>query len=354
MAIDFNLIPGTIVRSATPDVRIEPAPVNLIITQTPLRISFLGGGTDFRDFYRREGGCVLATAINKYVFAIIKERFDDRVRVGYTKTELVDNVSHLEHELIREALRKAAVSNGLEIATMADVPSEGSGLGSSSAVTVGVLNAIYAYRNSVRDAETLAQESCEIEIDVLKRAMGIQDQYLSAYGGLRFLRFLPDDQVRVESVNLSNDAAERMSEYICLYYTNSTRKAESILVEQQANIEHHRQVLRRMGELAPIGKDLLEKNSFDDFGRLLDESWRLKKKLASKVSNKTIDAIYETACRAGALGGKVTGAGGGGFLLLWCPPEKQEKLAAALYPLRRLPIRLEPSGSKVIFNYSHH
>lgn len=325
----------------------------MIITQTPLRISFLGGGTDFRKFYREESGCVLGTAINKYIYTIIKERFDDQIRVGYTKTELVEDISHLEHELIREALQKAGLVKRLEISTMADVPSEGSGLGSSSAVTVGVLNAIYAYRNDVRDAETLAREACEIEIDILHKAMGFQDQYLAAYGGLRFLRFLSDDKVKVETVDVSEDRARQLSRYLCLFYTNTTRKAESILVEQENNIDQQRATLRRMGELAPIGKKLLEQGEFEDFGRLLDESWQLKKRLASKISNASIDAIYETACRAGALGGKITGAGGGGFLLLWCPPDRQDHLAAALQPLRRLQVRLEPSGSKVIFNYSH-
>lgn len=325
----------------------------MIVTQTPLRISFFGGGTDFRKFFRADEGCVLGTAINKHVYAIIKERFDDKVRVGYTKTELVDDIGQLEHELIREALRKACLFKRLEISTMADVPAEGSGLGSSSSVTVGVLNAIYTYLNRTREAESLARGATEIEIDILGKPMGLQDQYFAAYGGLRLLRFHPDDTVQVESVNLTGDWSRRVSDYISLYYTNTTRKAESILVEQEANIDNQRAALCRLAELAATGKDLLEQGKLEDFGRLLDEGWQLKRKLASKISNLEIDAVYQAARGAGALGGKITGAGGGGFLLMWCPPERQDDLAAALYPLQRLPVRLEPSGSKVIFNYNH-
>ncbi len=324
----------------------------MIITQTPLRVSFFGGGTDFRKFYSSEEGCVLSTALNKYIFVTIKERFDDQIRVGYTRTELASNVDELEHELVRESLRRTGLYRSVEIDTMGDIPSAGSGLGSSSAVTVGVLHAIYAHQGRLVDAETLARQASEIEVDVLHKPMGKQDQYIAAYGGLRFFRFLPDESVVVESLRLTDEQLRRFSRNLLLFYTRMTRKAESILAEQDANINERRATLRQLKEFACTGRTLLENGDEAEFGHLLHESWLHKKKLASKISNGTIDAIYDSARAAGAWGGKITGAGGGGFLLLWCPQERQDQVRQALEPLPELPVRLEPSGTKVIFNYA--
>jgi len=323
----------------------------MIIVQTPLRISFFGGGTDFRDFYTREEGCVLSSAIDKGIFVIVKRRFDTKIRVGYTRTELVERVDQIQHDLVREALRLTGVEQQIEISTMGDIPSAGSGLGSSSTVTVGLLNALYTFLGEPRDLETLARQACQIEIERLGRPIGKQDQYIAAYGGLRFIRFLADESVIVERINLSDGEQRRFNQQLMLFYTNKTRHSEEVLTEQKAHIADRLEVLRSLKELACHGRALLEKGDFDLFGRLLHQGWELKKQMASKISNGTIDELYATARKAGALGGKITGAGGGGFLLLYCPREKQDRVRDALRPLQELPFHLDPEGTRVIFHY---
>jgi D-glycero-alpha-D-manno-heptose-7-phosphate kinase len=322
----------------------------LIIVQTPLRISFFGGGTDFPAFFNSEGGCVLSTAIDKYIFVSIKQRFDDMLRIGYTRTELVDRVDRIEHELIRESLQKTGITHGVEIHTMGDIPA-GSGLGSSSTVTVGSLHAMYSYLNELVQQERLAKEACEIEIDVLGKPIGVQDQYIAAYGGLRFFEFKPSGRVVSESIKLDPVLKTRLNESLLLFFTGKTRKADNILVEQKSNINDRLPVLRHMKNLAYQARDELMTGNLDALGYLLHESWQLKKQLASQISNGEIDEWYECALQAGALGGKITGAGGGGFLLLYCPYGKREEVRNALHFLRELPFRLEPDGSKIIFNY---
>jgi D-glycero-alpha-D-manno-heptose-7-phosphate kinase len=323
----------------------------MIIVQTPLRISFFGGGTDFRGFYAREEGCVLSSAIDKCIFVVVKRRFDDRIRVGYTRTELVDRVDEVQHDLVREALRLAGVQRRIEINTMGDIPSAGSGLGSSSTVTVGLLNALHTFLGEPCDLETLARQACQVEIERLGKPIGKQDQYIAAYGGLRFIRFLPDETVAVERVDLPDGERRRLNQQLMLFYTHTTRRSETVLAEQKANIAARLEVLRALKELAYQGRALLQEGDFDAFGRLLHRGWELKKQMASKISNGDIDGIYTAARKAGALGGKITGAGGGGFLLLYCPREKQYHVRDALQPLAELPFHLEEDGTKVIFNY---
>jgi D-glycero-alpha-D-manno-heptose-7-phosphate kinase len=327
----------------------------MIITQTPIRVSLFGGGTDFRDYYAREEGCVLTTAIDKYIYVVAKERFDDLIRVGYTRTELVDCVDRVQHELVREALRTTGVLQRIEIDTMADIPSEGSGLGSSSAVTVGLLNALYAYQGETAPAEHLARTACRIEVETLGRPIGIQDQYIAAYGGLRFITFACDGSVTVESVQLDDSVRRRLDQSLLLFYTGMVRQAGDILHEQRNNIADRLAVLREMKRLAVEGRACLETGALDDLGRLLHQSWQLKKQMASRISNGQIDAMYAAARKAGALGGKITGAGGGGFLLLYCPYQRQDRVRAALTGVgRELPFRTERFGSKVIFNYRRY
>jgi D-glycero-alpha-D-manno-heptose-7-phosphate kinase len=323
----------------------------MIIVQTPLRVSLFGGGTDFRPFFLEEGGCVLSSAIDKYIFVIIKKRFDQKLRIGYTRTEMVDSVADIQHELIREALRVTGVERGVEITTMGDIPSAGSGLGSSSTVTVGALHAMYAYRGEMVTAECLARDACEIEVDRLRKPIGIQDQYIAAYGGFRFMSFAVNGEVSVQNIELNADQERCMNENLLLFYTGVTRSSSGILEEQHNNINGRLEVLRQMKHMALVARDELLAGNLDAIGELLHESWALKKKLASRISNSTIDEIYQAAREAGAVGGKISGAGGGGFLLLYCPREKQERLRSALCQLRELPFRLEPDGTKVIFNY---
>lgn len=322
----------------------------MIITQTPLRISLAGGGTDFADFYHLEEGCVLSTAIDKYVYVIVKERFDDKIYVNYSRKEIVDHLDELKHELVREAMRKTGVFEGVEITTLADIPSEGSGLGSSSSLTVGLLNALYTYQGNPRPAEQLAEEACEIEIEILGKPIGRQDQYIAAYGNLRTFTFQGDGRVKVETLELTDSLRRRLSNNLLLFYTDRTRRSEDILAEQKANIGDKRAVLRAMKNQALEAREYLRQERLDELGRLLDRAWEMKKSLASRISDAELDRIYATARQAGALGGKICGAGGGGFLLLYCPAERQEEVRRALAAYREMPFALERDGSKVIFN----
>lgn len=322
----------------------------MIIVQTPLRISFFGGGTDFPGYFLNEGGCVLSSAINKYIFVVIKKRFDDRLRVSYTRTELADTINDLNHELVREALRKTGISKGVEIITMGDIPA-GSGLGSSSTVTVGALHAMYAYQNILVSADRLAEEACDIEVNILHKPIGFQDQYIAAFGGLRFIEFNQNGKVLSEVVELDPEIQKRLSDNLLLFFTGVTRKAESILSEQKDQINIHLPVLRALKDMARQAREALIRGNTDEIGCLLHESWKLKKQLASGITNGALDAYYQKALKAGAIGGKITGAGGGGFLLLYCPLEKRDGVRSALSDLRELPFRLEPDGTKVILNY---
>lgn len=323
----------------------------MIIVQTPLRISLFGGGTDFPSFYCAEGGAVLTSAIDKYIFITVKQRFDRMLRIGYTRTEMVDGVDEIQHELIREALRKTGIKQGVEVTTMGDIPSAGSGLGSSSTVTVGALHAMYTFLGEIVPAERLANEACEIEIDILDKPIGVQDQYIAAYGGLRFLEFNPDGQVKIGRVELQPAMKRRLNENLLLFYTGTTRRAAKILDEQKNNISARLAVLRELKGMAYTAREELRNGNLDAIGYLLHESWQLKKQLASQISNSSIDEMYQAAHRAGALGGKITGAGGGGFLLLYCHWDKHDAVRAALGNLQELPFNLEQDGSKVIFNY---
>ncbi len=301
----------------------------MIVTQTPLRVSFLGGGTDFPGYFQHEEGWVLSCAIDKYIFVTIKERYDDRIRLGYTKTELVDDIDELEHDLVRECLRKTGIRKRIEISTLGDIPSEGSGLGSSSTVTVGLLNAMYTYLGTPKEPETLAREACEIEINVLGKPIGIQDQYIAAYGGQRFIRFCRTGAVHVDHVAIDRDQSRKLNRNLMLFFTGVTRKADSVLKEQTQNIPDRLHILREMKRLALEAKASVEAGEFDELGRLLDEGWQLKRQMASGVSNHSIDDLYTRARNAGAYGGKITGAGGGGYLLLYCPVGKQEDVRCA-------------------------
>lgn len=323
----------------------------MIIVQTPLRISFFGGGTDFPSYFQSEGGCVLTTSIDKYIFVTVKSRFDEMLRVGYTKTEMVNHLDELQHELICEALRKTGIRKGVEITTMGDIPSEGSGLGSSSTVTVGVLHAMYSYLGDLVSAEQLASEACDIEINILGKPVGIQDQYIAAYGGLRFMEFTQNNEVIINKIKIDEATTRRLNENTMLFFTGITRQSHTILKEQKDSIRQRSSVLDEMKQIAYTARDQLQVGNIDSIGELLHESWLLKKQLARKVSNGEIDEMYAVAKRAGALGGKVAGAGGGGFLILYCPHEKQEAVRKALCYLKELPFKLEKDGSKVIFNY---
>lgn len=323
----------------------------MLIVQTPLRVSLFGGGTDFRSYFLEEGGCVLTSAIDKYIFVTIKHRFDEMLRVGWTSTEMVHSLDEIRHELIREALRTAKIKRGIEITTMGDIPSEGSGLGSSSTVTVGALHAAHALQGELVTAEQLAQESCNIEIDILKKPIGIQDQYIAAYGGLRFMSFEPDGSVTQKPIKLKKRLQTALDNNLLLFFTGISRQASDILSEQKQNIKTRRAVLGEMKQLAVEATEALQAGKVDELGSLLHESWKMKRQLASKVSNSALDDMYQKARQAGATGGKITGAGGGGFLLLYCPMERHTAVRNALSELSELTFSTNAGGSQVIFNY---
>ncbi len=322
----------------------------MIISQTPLRISFVGGGTDLKSFYHQEDGMVLSTAIDKYVYVIVKERFDDKIYINYSVKEIVDNVSQIKHQLVREAMKKVGIEKGLEITTLADIPSEGSGLGSSSTVTVGLLNALYNYAGKQVTLEQIAREACEIEIDLCSKPIGKQDQYIAAYGGLNKISFHPDESVSVDKVPLNNKDLIMLGSRLLLFFTNKTRKADAILEKQKKTTGDNREVLRQMKNFVPKLERSLDRSKFNILGKLLHENWELKKSLVGSISNPEIDEMYNKAMGAGAVGGKICGAGGGGFLLMYVPKAKQDKVREALSDYRELHFMLDSFGSRIIFN----
>ena len=324
----------------------------MIISRTPLRISFAGGGSDLPAFYRHEPGAVVSTAINKYIYITVNKKFDNKIRASYSITEIVDSVDELKHELIREALTLVGLNGGIEITSISDIPSRGTGLGSSSTYTVGLLNALYAYTGQHVGAERLAREACQIEIERCGKPIGKQDQYIAAYGGLQHIQFNPDESVFVDPVICNPETKKKLQKRLLLLYTGLTRSAEEILREQKANTESNEEkqwALRVMTRLAQELREALCRNDLDYFGEVLYQGWLEKKKLASKISNSRIDEWYERARQHGAIGGKITGAGGGGFLLLYAPPERHKEIVRALPELQPVPFRFEPQGSKIIY-----
>lgn len=324
----------------------------MIISRTPLRISFAGGGSDLAAFYRHEPGSVVSTAIDKYIYINVNRKFDKRIRASYSVTEIVEGVDNLKHELIRESLKMAKLDGGIEITSISDIPSSGTGLGSSSTYTVGVLNSLYAYKGQRASAERLAREACEIEIQHCGKPIGKQDQYIAAYGGLQFIQFCPDETVRVDPIICKPETKKRLEQSLLMFYTGITRSADDILLEQKTNTEHskdQRATLRAMTCLAHDLKEALSENDLDSFGRILHHGWMLKQQMASGISSGEINSWYETARAHGALGGKILGAGGGGFLLVYAPPERHPKIKSALSALRAFPFHLEAQGTKIIY-----
>lgn len=324
----------------------------MIISRTQLRISFVGGGSDLPAFYEQERGAVVSTAINKYIYITVNPKFDRKICASYSRTEIVDSLGELKHDLIREALRMTGIDGAIEITSISDIPSQGTVLGSSSAYTVGLLNALHAYRGHLAGAERLAREACEIEIKRCGKPIGKQDQYIAAYGGLKYIRFNPDGSVFVDPVICAPETRQRLQRQLLMLYTGLTRRADDILIEQSRNSisdGERRASLRRMVDLTDQMWCVLSHGELDGFGEVLHANWMEKHRLASGISNPKIDGWYETARAHGAIGGKILGAGGGGFLLLYAPLERHEEICRALPELRPIPFHFEPQGSKLIF-----
>jgi len=324
----------------------------MVISRTPLRISFLGGGSDLPAFYRKYPGAVVSTAINKYIYITVNKKFDNKIRASYSITEIVDKVDELKHELIRESLKMLRLDGGIEITSISDIPSRGTGLGSSSSYTVGLLNALYAFNGEYTSAERLAEEACKIEIKRCCKPIGKQDQYVAAFGGLNYIQFNPDESVFISPIICKKKTKENLKKSLLLLYTGITRSSSLILQNQSKNLKNDKrkfEITKRMVFLAKSLKAYLENNRLEEVGKLLHEGWLLKKQMAEEISSPQIEKWYEIARKNGALGGKILGAGGGGFLLLYAPPEKHKSIIRALPELRVTPFEFEQEGSKIIY-----
>jgi D-glycero-alpha-D-manno-heptose-7-phosphate kinase len=325
----------------------------LVVTRTPFRVSFAGGGTDLAAFYECGYGAVLSTAINKYIYVTVKrhgEVFDERIRVNYSKSEQVQRIEEIENNIARECLRFLNIEAPIYISTVGDLPAS-TGLGGSSSFAVGLLNALHAYGGQLVSAGQLAEEASYIEIDVLKQPIGKQDQYAAAFGGLNLFCFKPGGGVTMEPQRIPNGVLSTLFEHILMFWTGHQRDTNSVLSEQKANTAQKMESLLKMREHAYELQVLMGNGRFDPvaFGRILDESWQLKRQLASTITTDQIDTWYGLAREAGAAGGKLCGAGGGGFLLFVVPLERHEAVRQALSPLREVPMGPEVYGSQILF-----
>lgn len=328
----------------------------MVISRTPFRLSFLGGLTDLPSFFAEEDGATLTCTIKKYMYITVNERFDETYRVAYSKTEICNSPAEIEHKIVRTILntygpaaREQAGGRGLEVMSMADIPA-GTGLGSSSAFTVGLLQAMRAHLGSVPSPAALAAEAARIEIEECREPIGKQDQFAAAFGGLRFFRYLPTGEVVGESLGGSEEKKRELEASIMLFYTGITRSASAVIKEHKADPGWKRETLREMKKLAERGRRVIEENrEMSEFGELLHEGWVLKKSMASGISAPRIDEWYERARSAGAWGGKIMGAGGGGFLMVLASPDRQAAIRQELAELRHVPVAFESYGSRVIF-----
>jgi len=320
----------------------------MIITRTPFRVSFAGGGTDLKEFYSQNGyGAVVSAAINKYMYIVIHPYFHDKIRLKYSKTEDVENIDEIQHPIIRECLKKVQIERGIEIASFADIPA-GTGLGSSSSFTVGLLNALYAYKGKVISKKRLAEEACQIEIDILGEPIGKQDQYATAYGNLNYIRFNRDETVDVSLVFLNETSREKLESRVALYYVGGKRSSRDILSEQKRNmsLEDKYLNLKKMLVITEELKDALYEEKIGDVGVILHKGWLYKKELANSITNERIDALYEKALKFGADGGKLLGAGGTGFLLIYSDNHENLKRQLSCKTIR---FNIDREGSRIIF-----
>lgn len=323
----------------------------MIISRTPLRISFVGGGSDIASFYKTEPGAVVSTTINKYVYITVNKRFDGKFRLSYTDTEIVDEVDDFKHMLGREILKYFNLKQGVEVHSIGDIPAR-TGLANSGAYTVGLIKALLHYQGKQSTPEELANLASIIEIERAQRPIGKQDQYVQAYGGLNFIQFNPDESVVVEQIKLSASKIEELESNMLLFYTGRSGSSSKVLAKHTKKLAEQvdkRAVMSKMVSLAHELKKQLQKGNIDSFGELLHENWLLKKKMGSGVSNPQIDGWYETALAKGAIGGKICGAGGRGFLLLYAPHQDHTKIINALTDLHPVDFSFEQKGSMIVY-----
>ena len=321
----------------------------MIITRAPFRVSFCGGGSDLPAFYEKYGGCVLSTSIRKYMYLTVHNYFHkDQIVLKYSKTETVKNYTEIEHKYFRQCLRDFGIM-GVEISSMADIPA-GTGLGSSSSFTVALLQLLHTYKGEYVSKYKLAKDACEVEIEKLGEPIGKQDQFAAAFGGLRFYEFMPNGFVNVEPIVMAPQSYKTLEDNILMFYLGGVHSASEILKQQSQNVkaDDKAKVQLQMCELTRTLKDELQKNNIDAMGELLHENWMLKKSLAAGISNPLIDEVYEKAMTAGALGGKLLGAGGAGFMIFYVKPEQQGAVRAALGELREMDFEMDNSGASIV------
>ena len=332
---------------------VRTADSGVIVTRTPLRVSFAGGGTDLRDVYERDHGAVVSAAIDKYIYVTVKRHsrvFDEAVRINYSRSETVDSIDGIENGIARECLRFMEIEPPIYVSTVGDLPAS-TGLGSSSAFAVGLLHALHAFRGERVSAGQLAEEASHIEIDVLKQPIGKQDQYAAAFGGLNMFRFMPGGSVTVEPQRVVNGHLHDLFASMLLFWTGHQRDAGHVLAEQKARTDEKLDELLRIRSHAYRLRQLIADGHLEPatFAAVLDETWQVKRGLTSSISTRQIDDWYERAMRAGALGGKLCGAGGGGFLLIMAAPERHADVCAALGDLQVVPVNCAVHGSRVLF-----
>ncbi len=324
----------------------------MIISRAPFRVSFCGGGSDIPSFYEKYGGCVLSTSIRKYCYLAINKSFSkDSITLKYSKTEIVTDPNKIEHRIFKQVLKDFNIK-GIEITSMADIPS-GTGLGSSSSFTVALLKLLYTWTEKSVSTYKVAKEACDVEINQLGNPIGKQDQFAAAFGGLRYYEFCPDGFVKVEPIIMKHESYQKLQDNLMMFYTGDVRDANNILAKETKNLASDTDKIestKKLCEMTRVLKGELENNNVDALGEILDTSWQIKKSLAQGISNPIIDKSYENGIKAGATGGKLLGAGGGGFLLFYVPTEaKREAVRKSLSYLTEMKFELDQAGCSIIF-----
>jgi len=324
----------------------------MIISRTPFRVSFVGGGTDLKEFYAQEEGQVLSTAINKYVYVVVKRQIgivEYKYRINWSQVEFKNRIEEIDHPIVREALKIFNIDFPIEVTTFADVPA-GTGLGSSSSFAVGLVHALSALKGEMITKSELASLAGNIEVDILGRTMGKQDHYAAAYGNINVIKFHTDSSVSIEPVFHSPETAEKLADNLMIFYTEQKRDASEVLKKQATQTAEKIDSLREMKNLVePLRNTISSENNLGEFGRILHRNWQLKRSITSEISTKSIDQIYEKAREAGAIGGKILGAGGGGFLLFYVEKNNQDKVRDALSDLFIMPIKIDKAGSRITY-----
>ena len=324
----------------------------MIISKTPFRMSYVGGGTDIRAFYQDDPGVVVSTSIKKYMYISLHKKFDAGIRIAYSRVEDVEKVEDIQHPLVRECLKLTQIHKGIEITSLADIPGNGSGLGSSSSFTVGLLSALRAFKSEELDTYKIASDACEIEINKCKEPIGKQDQFAAAYGGLKMYEFMPDESVNITDIDCTNSFKQILDGSSISFYLGTNRSASKIL-ETQTKVSSNQDkkiVLRRMADTAREFKIAIENSNFEQITQLMNENWLLKKSMTSDISNSFIDDVYEAGINSGAKAGKLLGAGGGGFITFLAPKEFHSNIRKALNKLKEVDLKMDNEGTQIIYN----